>query len=84
MLLLLRCGVDDDERVELLERVALLVLPERICLLVLTDVLLRCGVDDVDDERVALVVRPERMSLFGCALRWVACVPGAPRLAPAA
>ena len=67
MLLLLRCGVDDDdERVGLLERVALLVLPERICLLVFTEVLLRCGEDDVDDdERVALVVRPERMSLFG-------------------
>ncbi len=25
----------------------------------------------VDDERVALVVRPERISVFGCALRCV-------------
>ncbi len=63
------------------------MLPERIWLFVFTEVVLRCGEDDVDeddDERVALVVRPERMSLFGCSLRCVVCVPGAPRLAPAA
>lgn len=54
LLLLLRVGAD--------ERVALDVLPERICLLVFTDVLLR---DGDDDERVALVVLPERIWLLG-------------------
>ena len=85
-MLLLLCGVDD-------ERVALLVLPERIWLFVLTDVLLRCGDDEyvLDDERVvevarvALVVLPLRISFFG---REFTCpdtvLPLPPRLMPVA